>query len=118
MAYRLACDHADKIAAVVSIAGAAPTTCKPSSPVSVLEIHGRDDIVVPIDGRKLGDGLPQLASFPSAADTVKQWSRVEHCAVGAPGCGVQQWVLPGDHMLRMGSAFGERVWTWLAAQHQ
>ena len=118
LAYRLACDHADKIAAIVSIGGAAPATCKPSSPVSVLEIHGTDDIVVPIGGGKLGHGLPQLASFPSAADTVKLWSRVDHCAVGAPGCRVQQWVLSGGHLLPMGPAFGERIWTWLAAQHK
>lgn len=118
LAYRVACDHADKIAAIVSIGGAGPTTCAPSSPVSVLEIHGRDDSVVPLAGGKLGGHLPQLATFPPVADTLRVWSRVDHCAVGAPGCHVQQWVLPGGHMVPMGPAFGERIWTWLAAQHK
>jgi len=118
LAYRLACDHADKIAAIVSIGGAAPAKCAPSSPVAVLEVHGRDDEVVPLAGGKAGGGLPQLATFPSAAETLRLWSRVDHCAAGAPGCRVQQWILPGGHVPAMGAAFGERVWTWLAAQHK
>src|SRR6185503_15769527 len=57
MSYRLACDAADIFAAVAAGAGATGindigggtntdsdfTSCKPSRPVSVLDIHGTDD---------------------------------------------------------------------------
>jgi polyhydroxybutyrate depolymerase len=70
LAYRLACEQAAKIAAIVSIGGAAPETCNPSAPVSVLEVHGQRDEIVPPDGGKLGGGFPQRAAFPSARATV------------------------------------------------
>jgi polyhydroxybutyrate depolymerase len=47
MANRLACDHADRIAGVVNIAGGTFTTgarCKPAAPISVLEIWGSKDV--------------------------------------------------------------------------
>jgi polyhydroxybutyrate depolymerase len=50
MSYRMACDHADKIAAIVSLAGATfadPDRCKPSQSVSVLQVHGTADNVIP-----------------------------------------------------------------------
>jgi polyhydroxybutyrate depolymerase len=118
LAWRVACEHADKVAAIVAIDGAAPATCTPSSPVAVLEVHGRDDDVVPVGGGALGAGLPRRAGFPSAKDALALWGRVDHCAVGAPGCRVQQWLLPGGHWPETGRDFGERVWTWLAAQHK
>jgi len=118
LAWQIACTHADKIAAIVAIGGAPPTTCTPSSPVAVLEVHGRDDTVVPVAGGKLGDGLPQRATFPSAKDGLATWGKVDHCAVGAPGCRVQEWLFPGGHWPQTGAGFGERVWTWLTAQHK
>jgi len=118
LAWRIACEHADKIAAVVAIGGAPPATCAPSSPVAMLEVHGRDDTIVPVAGGKLGQGMPQRASFPSAAAGLATWAHVDHCSVGAPGCRVQQWLLPGGHWPTTGADFGERVWTWLAAQHK
>jgi polyhydroxybutyrate depolymerase len=52
MAYRMACDHADQVAAIVSLAGAMyedTARCTPSEPVGVLQIHGTadDTIAVP-----------------------------------------------------------------------
>jgi polyhydroxybutyrate depolymerase len=47
-ASRLACDRSDRIAAVVSVAGAdGVPRCAPEDPVSILEIHGTADQVVP-----------------------------------------------------------------------
>jgi polyhydroxybutyrate depolymerase len=47
-ASRLACDRSDRIAAVVSVAGAdGVPRCAPERPVSILEIHGTEDQVVP-----------------------------------------------------------------------
>ncbi len=44
MAYRLACDLSSRIAAFVSVAGTeADTTCVPTHPMSMMEIHGDQD---------------------------------------------------------------------------
>src|SRR5581483_722726 len=49
MAHRVACDAADRVAAVVSVDGANwkdPARCRPSEPVAVLEVHADTDEVV------------------------------------------------------------------------
>ena len=77
MSYRMACDHADRIAAVASLAGAAPTdadSCSPSEPVSVLQIHGTDDSTILYDGGVILDN-----PYPSAAETVERWVDVNTC---------------------------------------
>jgi polyhydroxybutyrate depolymerase len=55
---RLACDLADKITAIASVAATMPKSlvpdCKPARPVSVLYIQGTEDPLVPIDGGKIG----------------------------------------------------------------
>ena len=46
MAYRFACDHADLVSSVASLAGATyynTSNCVPSEPVHVLQIHGTQD---------------------------------------------------------------------------
>jgi polyhydroxybutyrate depolymerase len=57
-ANRLACELADKIAAIASVAATMPkpldSTCKPSRPISVLYIQGTQDPLVPISGGKVG----------------------------------------------------------------
>ncbi|HEX8952926.1 MAG TPA: hypothetical protein VF945_13815, partial [Polyangia bacterium] len=125
LAYRVACEHADRIAAIVSIGGAAPTTCKPSSPVAVLEIHGRSDDVVRVGGGKLGQGMPQLASFPSAHDTLESWARVDGCSApdinGRRRCqhgAADLWMLPGGHVPDLGGDFAEHLWQWLAGHRK
>lgn len=142
MSYRMACDHADKIAAIVSLAGATfldSTRCKPSQPVSVLEIHGTADEDVPFDGGQGYDGHP----FPSAATTVADWAVYNGCGPnGAPtglrldlgaalpgdetdvsrfdGCpaggAVELWtVVGGTHILPLTSAFTPSVVEFLFA---
>jgi polyhydroxybutyrate depolymerase len=87
MSYRMACDHADLIAAIVSVSGATfadPTRCQPSEPVSVLEIHGTADTVIAYDGGKiLGN------SYPSAPTSVSTWATYN-------GCGTLGEVQPGQ----------------------
>lgn len=78
MAHRLACDHANQIAAIVSLAGAQwddITRCDPSRPVSVLQIHGTADTTIKYDG---GTTLAPYV-YPSAATTIADW-------VGLNGC--------------------------------
>jgi polyhydroxybutyrate depolymerase len=85
MAYRMACDHADKIAAIVSLSGAMwndPTRCRPRRPVGILEIHGTADGTVHYRGGDLGapDGaLPVPRVYPSATQTVADWVAFNGC---------------------------------------
>lgn len=87
MAYRMACDHADRIAAIISLAGATfidPGACKPSSTVSVLQIHGELDDAVEYAG-----GSTDAGPFPGAVTTVATWA-------GYDKCGATRSVVPGQ----------------------
>ncbi len=79
MSYRMACDHADQIAAIVSIAGATyenPRACSPSEPVATLEVHGTGDKTIVYGGDKIGG-----VAFPGARRTVRTWARYDGCRV-------------------------------------
>jgi len=78
MAHRLACDHADQVAAIVSIAGAQhadSAACDPSRAVSVLQVHGSADQNVRFAGGSL-EGHP----YPSVARTVRDWRELDQCS--------------------------------------
>ncbi|TRW82178.1 esterase [Mycolicibacterium sp. 018/SC-01/001] len=80
MAQRLACDRADLVAAVVSVAGTLGATvpCAPSRPVSVLAVHGDADPVVPFGGGPMvGRGGPSV--IVSAPDLVDRWRAIDGC---------------------------------------
>lgn len=65
---RLGCELSDKLAAIVVVAGGFSTVaaCTPARPLSVLEIHGTDDPVVPYGGRAGAGAVPQwLADWRS-----------------------------------------------------
>ena len=73
MSYRMACDHADRITAIGSLAGSdAWTECTPSQPVSVLQVHGDMDDTISYDGVNLG--------YPSAPDAAARWAALGGCA--------------------------------------
>ncbi len=78
MAYRMACDHADQITAIVSLAGAMwsdVTKCQPSEPVATLEIHGTADATIAYAGAAI-DGV----SFPPVTTTVADWVAFDGCS--------------------------------------
>ena len=79
MAHRLACDLADRVAAIVSFAGATwadPTLCAPSQPVAIAEVHGTGDLVIAYNGgRVVGSDGP----FPSATTTAGTWRSKNGC---------------------------------------
>jgi polyhydroxybutyrate depolymerase len=84
MTYRLACVHGDRIAAIVSLAGASfanPADCAPSAPVAVLQIHGTADDVIAFQGGTIeGLGSGQLmSSYPGAEGTVNAWVTYDGC---------------------------------------
>lgn len=142
MAYRLACERADLIAGIVSMAGAMPMDsgkCHPSEPVSVLQLHGDADQRIQYGGGPNFRGLLQ----PGALADVRMWAEYDHCSgvlapegedvdlerslPGAetsrqhdPGCpsgiDVALWTIRGGpHIPRITEGFRRIVWEWMEA---
>jgi polyhydroxybutyrate depolymerase len=85
MAYRMACDHSDTVAAIVSVAGAMyddPRKCSAAQPVSVLQVHGSGDTVVPYQG-----GTINGVKLPSAMTTARDWATFNGCALSPTNAG-------------------------------
>jgi polyhydroxybutyrate depolymerase len=81
MAQRLACDVGDRIAGVVSVAGASPSLdvpCTQKSALSVLEIHGDADPIVHYGGGTVFDRT-DVEPHASAIDTAKYWAQHLSC---------------------------------------
>lgn len=71
MAHRMAIDHADLVASIVSLAGANyydATAYAPSEPVDVLQAHGTADFIIRYNGGSIL-GSP----YPGAEQTVLNW---------------------------------------------
>jgi len=144
MAYRLACDRAELVSAIVPIAGAAsldPAACQPSRAVSVLHLHGTADIEFPYDG---GGEFGMTPGSPGAVESTTRWAGLDGCtATRTPGtaldldavvagpetqpetyaCGadaaVELWSMQGtEHLPSMTETFVPNVWPWLLAQHR
>lgn len=145
MAYRLACEAAPEIAAVVSIAGAtwdAPDRCAPSTPVSILEIHGNQDLDVLYPGGSNQAPRGTSPPYPGAEQTVKTWASYDGCeatrvAAGTAdldsslpgpesvvsrheacpaGVDVELWTIDGgSHIPTFSTSFPGSLWRWLAA---
>ena len=79
LVHRLACELSDKIAAIAAVAGTmAPKiarTCHPDRPVSVLQIHGTADPIVPWEGGLTGGG----GVVESVAATIAGWVARNGC---------------------------------------
>jgi polyhydroxybutyrate depolymerase len=77
MSFRMACDHADLVAGIASLAGAMPLDpplCDPVAPVHVLAIHGDADDTIFYEGADIGG-----AGYPSAQESVDQWVALDGC---------------------------------------
>jgi polyhydroxybutyrate depolymerase len=140
MAHRYACDRPDRVAAIVTLAGMQwkdQSQCRPSSAVSVLHVHGRDDSTVNYNG----GGMPNGAIYPGAVETVNDWAALDHCdgalaatgrrldldrmvagdetveeAFGGCPAGValQLWTIEhGGHVPAFTSAWAEAIWAFL-----
>ena len=92
MAHRMACDHADQIAAVVSLAATTvkdQSLCNPSGPVAVLEIHGTADRLVRYAG--LGN------VYPGALESVADWAAKNHCWISSTSLAAKDLTMyPGN----------------------
>jgi polyhydroxybutyrate depolymerase len=77
MSYRMACELADRVAAIASLAGsdfAGEMDCVPARPVSVLQIHGDADATVSYAG---------TVYYPGARAVAVRWARRAGCDVDA-----------------------------------
>jgi polyhydroxybutyrate depolymerase len=77
MSHRMACDHSEIIAGIVSLAGGTfsdPAACAARQPVHVLQIHGTSDNVILYNGGNLS-GRP----YPGAIATSQSWATKDGC---------------------------------------
>jgi polyhydroxybutyrate depolymerase len=141
MAYRMACDHPELIAGIVSLAGESPgdrMNCRENPRLSVLQIQGTADHTIPYDGGALGG-----VAYPGAVATAALWGAAVGCSgtlvsAGAnvdvdssladaettvaqfescpTGIEVGLWSITGGaHVPALASGFGDLVWNWMAA---
>lgn len=131
MSYRMACERPDLVAALVSLAGSTVSVpCTPAQTVSVLQVHGDADAVVP---------------FALAQSTVVEWAERNGCDGGAQaterldldnavpgadtatsttgGCpadgAVDLWRIEGgSHIPAFSAAWEPAMWTWLQAHRR
>jgi polyhydroxybutyrate depolymerase len=79
MAYRLASELSDRIAAIAPVGGPMGTkACRPGRPVSVIHFHGTDDAFAPFQGGR-GRGLSGT-SFFSVDHSIAAWVEADGCA--------------------------------------
>jgi polyhydroxybutyrate depolymerase len=80
MAYRLASELSDRIAAIAPVAGPMGTaTCTPKRPVPVLHFHGTADQFAPFQG---GTGTRSLSQtdFYSVEHSIRAWVKADGCS--------------------------------------
>jgi polyhydroxybutyrate depolymerase len=134
MSHRMACDRADVVAAIVSLAGMTwfdPAQCQPSEPVAVLQVHGDMDETVTYEG---------ALGYPSAAETVSRWAQHDGCTgtfdeigrislidlagsetrqeawQGCPAGAAELWTIEGGtHIPGFDETWGAYIWAWLEA---
>lgn len=83
MSERLACEMADVFKAIASVAGPDGTKkCKPARPISILQIHAKDDDHVLFNGGA-GQGAfrdeTKVTNFTSIPETVSRWVKRDGC---------------------------------------
>ena len=77
MAHRMACDHADLISSIASLAGATflnTNLCMPDESIHALQIHGDQDDVIEYGGGCIGN------CYPGAESTAEIWAQKNGCA--------------------------------------
>jgi polyhydroxybutyrate depolymerase len=95
MSHRLACEMADTFAAIAPVAGTDGTLeCTPARPISVLQIHAKNDTHVLFEGGAGKDAFKDqsmVANFVSVPETMARWTQRNRCTgatkrvLGVPG---------------------------------
>jgi polyhydroxybutyrate depolymerase len=84
MAHRLACEMADTFAAIGPVAGTDNTLqCRPSRPISVIEIHAKNDDHILFNGG-IGQAFSEerkekICDFTSVPETISRWVKRDRC---------------------------------------
>ncbi len=144
MSHRMACDASNRIAAIVSVAGAMwsdMSRCQPTSPVSVLQVHGTLDAVIAYNGGMQILAMPGMRTYPSARASVDTWARLNRCgpltatteridldiglfgsetrvdrATGCAGGAAELWSIEGgSHIPGFGPEWPGLICDWLSA---
>ena len=82
MSYRMACDYADRVAAVASLAGSGfvdGETCEASEPVAVLQAHGTMDTTIVYQG--------SAGQYPAAEELMERWATRNGCDASSTEAG-------------------------------
>ncbi|HWZ74321.1 MAG TPA: PHB depolymerase family esterase [Casimicrobiaceae bacterium] len=79
MAYRLACEMSDRIAAIAPVAGAQNVECPAGGPVSVIIFHGTKDQNVLLDGGEPRKHFGPLRTDRSVAYAASFWAARNGC---------------------------------------
>jgi polyhydroxybutyrate depolymerase len=83
MTGRVACELADRVAAVAQVAGTASVevadTCHPASPIPLLEIHGTADPLVPYEGGTVAAQLGGRGDVVSVDSWARSWVANDEC---------------------------------------
>jgi polyhydroxybutyrate depolymerase len=79
MAYRYACEGSTPIAAFGTVSGTMTEPCPHPRAVSLMEIHGRDDRNIPIEGGNGTKGVTGI-SWKPLAETIDLFRRAGECA--------------------------------------
>jgi polyhydroxybutyrate depolymerase len=80
MSYRLACELADRVAAIAPVEGAQDVECQPSGPVSVLIFHGTADLLVPYKGGTTPFQIGPKRTDTPVSSTVAFWVKQDGCS--------------------------------------
>ncbi len=140
MSYRMAYEHSQDIAAIVSLAGASHSGERdaPAHTVNILQIHGTADGTIAYQGGDIRDNR-----YPSATGSVQQWAAYNGCAANGkaremrdldaslpgyetgvlkyevgcrPGGSSELWTISaGAHVPPLSDSFAEQVVEWLYA---
>lgn len=80
MAFRLACEMSDTFAAIAPVAGALVLSpCQPGQPVSIMQVHGKQDTAIPYAGG-LGGLMTGKYTFPAVEASLALWAQLDGCS--------------------------------------
>jgi polyhydroxybutyrate depolymerase len=83
LSFWLACDMSDTFAAVAPVAGALLVNpCKPGQPVSIMQVNGKKDTLVPYDGG-VGNFMTGTLTFPPVELGISTWAQLDGCTGSA-----------------------------------
>ena len=100
MAYRLASELSERIAAIAPVSGPMGTEkCSPKRPVSVIHFHGTDDEFAPFKGGK-GTKSLTATNFYSVDHSIRAWIKANDCALEPQETKLPEKVKDGAAVIR------------------